>query len=90
MWSEPLGKEIARILNLMVDKPNLRPHPKQVGIKLFDGGQVKVMTGITSYKFSDGSTAIYGTGLGWELTIGLATGEEVQIKVPTTRELPPM
>ena len=88
MWSESFGREIARILNLMADRPNPRPHPKDVSVKLFDGGQMTVWTGVTSYKFSDGATAVYGTGPEWELTIRLASGEEVHIKVPVTRELP--
>lgn len=88
MWSESFGKEIARILNLMADKPNRTPHPTGEATGIFDGGQWTVMTGVTSYKFSDGSTAIYGTAREWELTIRLATGEEVHIKVPTTQELP--
>ena len=88
MWSESFGKEIARILGLMADKPNRRPHPAGKATGVFDGGQWTVMTGITSYKFSDGSKAIYGTNREWELTITLATGEEVHIKVPTTQELP--
>jgi hypothetical protein len=88
MWAESFGKEIARILNLMADKPNRRAHPTGGGGGLFDGGQWTVMTGITKYKFSDGSSALYGTGLEQELTIRLATGEEVHIKVPTTMELP--
>lgn len=93
MWSEHLGKEIARILNLMADKPNLRPDPTGgggVGTELFDGGQCAVMSGLIEYEFSDGSTAIYGTGLEWTLRIRLATGEEVVIKVSKTIELPAM
>lgn len=88
MWSESLGKEIARILNLMADKPNLRPHPKYADVKVFDGGQIQMVTGVTSYKFSDGSTAIYGTEPEWGLLIRLATGEEVHIDIPTTEKLP--
>lgn len=88
MWSESFGKEIARILNLMADKPNRSPHPTGKATGIFDGGQWTVMTGVTSYKFSDGSTAIYGTAPERELTIRLATGEEVDIKVPATQELP--
>ncbi len=88
MWSEAFGTEVARILSLMSERPNLKPHPQHAGVKVFDGGQVSVMTGITSYKFADGATAIYGTGREWELTLGLATGEEVHIRVLATQELP--
>jgi hypothetical protein len=82
MWDEKFGKEIARILNLMADKPDSKPHPTQSEIKIFDGGQVRVMTGVTSYEFSDGSEAIYGSGRDWHLTIRLAAGDEVHISVP--------
>ena len=85
MWSESVGKELARILNLMADKPNRRPDPTGGATGFFDGGQWTVSTGITSYKFSDGSAAIYGTNLEWGLTVKLATGEEVHIEVPTTQ-----
>lgn len=90
MWSESFGKEIARILILMDEKPNCRPHPTDAATEVFDGGQWTVMTGITSYEFSDGSSAIYGFAREWALTIRLATGEEVHIKVPITKELPAM
>lgn len=82
MWTESFGKKIARILNLMDDKPNRTPHPAGGGGGLFDGGQWTVMSGLTSYEFSDGSTAFYGTGPNWGLTIKLPTGEEVHIDVP--------
>ena len=84
MWTDSFGREIARILNLMADKPNHRPHSTGRGGGLFDGGQWTVLSGIASYKFSDGSTAFYGTGGTdyWGLTIKLATGEEVQIDIP--------
>lgn len=85
MRSASIGKEIARILILMADKPNRRPHPRGAATGVFDGGQWTVMTGVTSYQFADGSSAIYGTACERELTIRLATGPEVQIKVPFTK-----
>ncbi len=88
MWDESFGKGIAYILNLMADKPNLRPDPSAGATDLFDGGQWTVMSGLIKYEFSDGSTAVYGTELEWSLTIRLATGEEVVIKVPKAIELP--
>jgi hypothetical protein len=82
MWDENFGREIARLLNLMADKPDSKPHPTQAGIEAFEGGEVKVTEGVTSYTFSDGAEAIYGTGRAWQLTIKLATGDEVYISVP--------
>lgn len=87
MWAEFLGKDIARILNLMADKPNSKPHPTGEGGGLFDGGQWSLMTGITKYTFSDGAIAFYGTNSERLLTIELATGERIHIKVTTTVEL---
>ncbi len=87
MWNISIGKEIARILNLMADKPNSRPHPTDKETDLFDGGQLTVVTGRTTYKFSDGSTASYVTNLKRQLTIWLATGEVVHIEIPTTSPL---
>ena len=82
MWNESLGKEIGRILNLIAEKPNRRPHPTEALTELFDGGEWTAMTGITEYRFSDGTTARYGTVLELSLTIVLATGEKVIISVP--------
>ena len=93
MWSESFGKEIAHILNLMADKPNLRTDPTGKSTYLFDGGQAIVMTGVTSYEFSDGSSTIYGTELKKELTIRFGPGEVVsEVNIPATdktAELPP-
>jgi hypothetical protein len=81
MWNEKFGKEIARILTLMADMPDSKPDPDGGGNRQFEGGQVIVNTGVTTYKFSDGSEARYGTGRGWHLTIKSATGDKVDISV---------
>jgi hypothetical protein len=81
MWNTELGEKIAAILNLMSQRPNSRPHPQKPGVELFDGGEMEVMTGIVSYEFSDGSSALWGTGPGMEVTINLSTGQEVHISV---------
>lgn len=89
MWNR--GKEIVRILNLIVETPNLRSHPTDSTIKLFDGGQVSVMTGLTRYEFNDGSSAFHGLHLPWELnylTINLATSEKITIEVSPTKPPP--
>jgi hypothetical protein len=87
MWNDSFGKEIARVLNLMADKPNLRRDPDR-GIELFDGGECDVHMGVTKYRFTDGSIANFGSGGDLEMTIVLATGQEVILKVRTTIELP--
>jgi hypothetical protein len=81
MWNTELGEKIAAILNLISRRPNSRPHPQKPGVELFDGGEMKVMTGIASYRFSDGSTALWGTGPDMEVAITLSTGQEVHISV---------
>jgi hypothetical protein len=89
MWN--VGKSIAHILNLIVDTPNLRHHPTDSTIELFDGGQKEVMTGITRYNFTDGSTAFHGISPPWEpftLTIKLATGEKISIEVSPAEVAP--
>ena len=81
MWVEEFGKKIARILALMANRPNSKQHSQYSGVELFDGGERTVMTGITTYKFSDGSEAIYGSSADFNLSIKLATGEKVSIVV---------
>ena len=51
MWNESFGKEIARILNLMADQPNAQEDS-------FDGGKKIVMTGLTRFELTDGTTAL--------------------------------
>lgn len=82
MWSEDIGKKIAHILDLMAERPNPRPHPSYAEITLFDGGEKNEVTGMTSYKFDDGTEAIYGTALVFELTITFPAGEKVKIEIP--------
>ena len=83
MWNEELGERIAVKLKLMAQRPNNKPDPQRPGIELFDGGEKRVMTGLVTYRFSDGSKALWGTGPDVELTITLATGEQVHIAVTT-------
>jgi len=81
MWNEELGERIAAILNLIAQRPNKRPDPQRSSTELFDGGERRVMTGVVTYRFSDGSTALWGTGPDVELTINFSTGQEVHIAV---------
>jgi len=83
MWNEEIGERIAALLKLMAQRPNKRSDPQRPGIELFDGGERRVMTGLVSYSFSNGSRALWGTGPDVELTINLATGEQVHIAVTT-------
>jgi hypothetical protein len=50
--------EVARILSLIADPPNMRDDPNNPNyLRLFDGGLMKVDTGYASYEFSDGIRA---------------------------------
>jgi hypothetical protein len=77
MWSERFGKEIASVLNLMADMPNV---VRDGEISVFDGGRREDATGITTYEFSDGSQAIYSGSLNLRLTIRFSSGTEVNIE----------
>jgi hypothetical protein len=90
MWKESFGREIARILNLMADQPNAKKD-RDGSVVHFDGGQKQVMTGLTSFEFTDGTRAFYGISAPWEpatLTIKLATGEKISIEVSPTEKKP--
>lgn len=79
MWDQETSKKIAKILQLMAETPNLRPHPSDSSVMVFDGGIIKTLTGVTEYEFSGGTRAIYGLGLNIGLTIRLPQGEEITI-----------
>ncbi len=83
MWTKEASKKIADILNLIAEPPNLRLHPEDFSgsVMVFDGGQVFYHTGITSFEFSDGTTAFFGTNREAELTINFASGETVLIRI---------
>ena len=86
MWSDRIGKDIARILNLMADPPKLRrsDFPGEFNL-VFDGGGIIAEVGITVYKFSDGTEALYGSAAEVGLTITFPTGERVRIDVTMTK-----
>jgi hypothetical protein len=54
--------DIAKVLHLISEQPNLRPDPSgDFGVYLFDGGKKRIVTGVTSYEFDDGAKACSGT-----------------------------
>lgn len=81
MWREEFGKKIARVLALMANRPNIKPDPHRNGIEIFDGGERKMTTGITSYRFTDGSKAFFSPTNDFNLSIEFASGEKVKIAV---------
>jgi hypothetical protein len=80
MWDESFGNKIAHYLELMALLPNSRAEAGDSGVINFDGGKKIIGTGVTSYEFSDGGRAIYGTGREFEVSIYAATGEKVSLK----------
>jgi hypothetical protein len=74
--------DIVRILTLIMETPNLRTSPRVGDLKghftsWFDGGAVFEPTGLTSYRFDDGSAAMVHI-LGYlYITITLADGQKV-------------
>ena len=66
MFEKRVGEdEVARILGLIAQPPNLRDQPKAGDVtgdfdKWFDGGAIRFVTGTTHYQFTDGSRATVG------------------------------
>ena len=86
MWSDRIGKDIARILNLIADPPNLsKTTPPAEFDLVFDGGGMIADIGITVYKLFDGTEVIYGSAAEVGLTIKFPTGEKVTIGVALAR-----
>jgi len=81
MWDKELSHELAQILKVIADPPDLQPHPQNSWSQVFDGGVIEVMTGLTTFKFSDGARAVYGTGTNFGLSVTLASGEKVSIDI---------
>jgi hypothetical protein len=80
MWTGETNRKIEKVLHLISAASNLRPHPTDPSIKLFDEGVIRVIsTGITCYELLDGTKAYFGTGLDICLTILLPDGERVTI-----------
>lgn len=72
--------DIAKILNLIADPPNIRPDPLgEFGKSIFDGGEMFVVTGQTRWEFSSGAKAYSGT-LGYtNLTVEFPDGLRINI-----------
>ena len=78
-------RAVERILELMSTQPNARPIPKPGDIEgnfdtWFDGGAVKHDTGITTYRFADGSVATTSEmTFVWHVAIGLPDGRRIRV-----------
>jgi hypothetical protein len=78
MWDNEIGGKIARILQLLVDLPNLR---REGSTQLFDGGRLIEDTGITVLELADGTEIFHGSGEDLHLTIKFPEGGKAEISV---------
>ena len=80
MWDERVDlKEVAKIVALAADRPNLRDDPAQPGVKLFDGGRLYENTGTHDFEFDDGTQACEAVLPQLSFTIRFPNGERVHI-----------
>src|SRR5579862_6821585 len=79
MWDKETGRKIAAILSLVSDPPNLRSDDHDPSVQIFDGGTIMVQTGLMIFQLSDGTRAVYGTGLNIGLSITFPQGERISI-----------
>jgi hypothetical protein len=76
--------EVARILNLIADPPNLRTQPQADDLsgdfdRWFDGGALRYITGSTQYMFADGTRASVAVMPTLVISITFGSGERVGI-----------
>jgi hypothetical protein len=76
--------EVARILSLIADPPNLRTQPQTGDLsgdydRWFDGGAIRYITGSTQYVFVDGTRASVAVMPTLAVSITFASGERVGI-----------
>jgi zinc-ribbon domain len=78
-----LCPDLNRVLKLIDDPPNLRNDPADPTgtTRLFDGGRMIIITGLTRYEFTDGTTASTGVYPGSPLQISFPDGWEVSVKL---------
>ena len=84
MFERQLALDIARILSVMSDPPNARSKPIEGDLQgdfdiWFDGGDVKHDTGMSTYRFLDGTSAVTGTSLMFSVVIRFPDGTLVQV-----------
>lgn len=87
LWSQRANEaEVARILGTIAAPPNLRSHPIPGDLsgrfdKWFDGGAVRIDTGVCTYQFADGTKVWVGAPLPWlSVTISFPDGRQVRIE----------
>lgn len=87
--------EIACILNTITNPPNLRKHPQKGDMKgrflaWFDGGAIRVDTGVKTYFLDDKTVVEVQSPINWiSIEIEFPDGESVVIKQLKKREMRP-
>jgi hypothetical protein len=76
--------EVARILSVIADPPNLRTQPQAGDLsgdfdRWFDGGAIRYITGSTQYSFANGTLASVAVMPTLLVSITFASGERVGI-----------
>lgn len=78
-------EQVARVLQLMAAPPNRRDSPRAGDLPgqfdfWFDGGAGRIVTGWTTYHFSDGTRASHGTTLYLSVSIEFPDGRRVEVR----------
>ena len=84
MFNEQVMAQVGRILTLMSAPPRPRSAPVKGDLHgkfdvWFDGGAVKIDTGVSTYSFQDGATAATGSWLDLSMHITLPNGHVVTL-----------
>lgn len=89
MFEKPALEAIARMLGLMVARPNLRSQPLSgdrpgAFTQWFDGGAISIVTGYTVFEFTDGGHVFLPTAFP-HILIQLASGEHLSLSLEDAR-----
>jgi hypothetical protein len=76
--------DVLKLLNFVSDPPNKREQPRAGDLSgdydyWFDGGACRIVTGVTTYDFSDGSSVHWPCTPRLSLTVRLSGGHQVQV-----------
>jgi hypothetical protein len=78
---------VGEILSAIGKVANKRAHPREGDLEgdfdeWFDGGAVKNITGVTEYRFNDGSEARVAVTFTLSIAITLPDGKRIQVAEP--------
>jgi len=91
MFDERVMAQVGKMLTLMSAPPRYRTSSIEGDLRgdydgWFDGGAVKIDTGVTTYTFEDGARARTGSWLATSMDITLADGSAVTVVSSSARE----